>query len=105
MKSILAETEPKAQVRKAGKKKYQLDIENWGDDRYMLASKGHHDIEAFKAECIKEYGHIGECLRRNECPCEHLWYKRIPFKDGYENYYVPVWEGARGAVPVTVWWE
>jgi len=105
MKTNLAQPEPKAQAKTSKRKSYVLDIENWGDDSYSLASKGHHDIKQFKAECFKDFEHIAECLKSYDSPCEHLWYKRIPFKEGYENYYVPVREGARGAIPVTIWWE
>lgn len=94
---------PKPKLKKP--KYYPLDVNNWGDDSYMLVSKGHHNIELFKTECLKEYQNIAEHLKHCECPCEQLWYKAIPSKDCYSSYYVPVWEDARGAIPITVWWE
>lgn len=87
------------------KKTYPLHVENWGDDHYMLVSKGHHDIAEFKEKSLEEYESIAESLTHSECPCEHLWYKRIPQKDGYTAYNVPVPEGTRGCFPATVWWE
>lgn len=84
-------------------KKYELKIENWGDDVYMLASKGHHDIEKFKDECNKEYEDISSSLDSCNCPCEHLWYKVVP-RDGYNSWYAPVDKSVRGSFPVTVWW-
>lgn len=86
-------------------KTYPLSIENWGDDSYMLISKGHHNIEQFKAECKKEYEHIAEYLEHCDCPCEQAWYKRIPSKEYAGGYNVPVEKGTRGAFPATVWWE
>lgn len=87
------------------KTKRALKIENWGDDGYMLASRGHHDIEIFKTECKKEYESIAEYLERCNCPCEQFWLKRIPHKDYLGGYNIPVPEGTRGAFPVTMWWE
>lgn len=86
-------------------KNYPLNIENWGDDRLMLVSRGHHNIDNFKAECKKEYEHLSECLEAYESPCEQLWYKTIPNKDCVGGYNIPVSEGTRGAFPATVWWE
>ncbi|MCH4243727.1 hypothetical protein [Acinetobacter gerneri] len=86
-------------------KEYPLNIENWGEDCYMLVSKGHHDIDTFKAKCKEEYKYHAECLDVYKCPCEHLWYKTIPNKEYVSGYNVPVPEGTRGAFPVTVWWE
>ena len=84
---------------------YELEVMNWGDDRYMLITKGHHDIEKFKAECRKEYDHIADYLDKCECPCEQLYYKTIPNKEYQNGYNVPVPKGTRGAFPATVWWE
>lgn len=82
---------------------YELDVQNWGDDVYMLASKGHHDIDKFKAECFDEYEDIAAALKNCECPFEHLWYKAVP-RDGWNSFYAPVEKGCRGSFPVTVWW-
>ncbi|MDC4376701.1 hypothetical protein NQ658_06965 [Acinetobacter baumannii] len=102
-KQIVPEIETKAQV-----KQYPLEIENWGGDRYMLVSFGHHDIETFKNKCREEYEHFMYCLDHsiNPCPCEQSWYAEADIiPDGYTSYYEPCDEDQEGAIPVTVWWE
>lgn len=84
-------------------KKYPMNIENWGDDRYMLVSRGHHDIELFKQKCREEYRDHSEYLDHYKSPCEQYWVKAVP-RDGYKSFYVPIAQGARGAFPVTAWW-
>lgn len=83
--------------------KYKLDVQNWGDDVYMLASRGHHNINEFKDECFKEYEHIAQALKNCDCTCVHTYYKAVPC-DGYSSYYVPSNKDVRGSFPVTVWW-
>ena len=84
---------------------YELDVMNWGDDRYMLVTKGHHDIEKFKEECKREYEHIADYIDKCGCQCEQLYYKTIPNKEYQSGYNVPVPKGTRGAFPATAWWE
>lgn len=35
-------------------KAYPLDIESVGEDTYIVMSRGHHDLEQFMAEAVKE---------------------------------------------------
>ncbi len=76
-------------------KAYALDIENCGEDTYILRSKGHHDIHEFMREVRKDY----------QWPLgvpQHLWCKTVPTRrDGWNCLYAIVPEGTPGAYPVT----
>lgn len=87
-------------------KKYKLDVENWGDEKYMLVSRGHHNIEEFKGKCREDYEAFMSALdhEKSPCACEHLWFKAVP-KTGYIAFYTPSRKGVRGAFPATVWWQ
>ncbi|HGO6110824.1 TPA: hypothetical protein ACK3RV_005679, partial [Burkholderia cepacia] len=75
-------------------REYPLEIENVGDDVYMLMSAGHHDPHVFMRHARSE-GY--------DCPLgmpTHQWVKRTPAKGGdHSCWYHIVPEGARGAFP------
>lgn len=76
--------------------KYPLDIENVGEDVYILRSKGHHDVHEFM-RAVRELGYNWPLGMP-----QHLWCKTVPSrKDDYNCFYHIVPEGTRGAYPVT----
>ena len=89
-------------------KSYELDVMNWGGDRYMLAAWGHHDIEEFKNKCREEYSSFMYALdsKHGACPCEQTYYceaDKVP--DGYDNFYEPCNADYKHAKPITIWYE
>lgn len=81
-------------------KHYPLEVQSVGSDTYIAMSKGHHDLEVFMAEAVKE------------CPDwflggpQHKWCKTVPDRSGeFAHRYVFVDEGTRGAWPATYCWE
>ena len=78
-------------------KAYSLEIENVGEDTYILMSRGHHDPHEFMRQARADgYGWpLG-------MP-KHYWTKRIPAArgSGYYCHYVMVPEGTKGAFPTT----
>lgn len=77
-------------------KAYPLDIENVGEDTYILRSKGHHDFHEFM-RAVRAEGYTWPL----GMPA-HYWCKTVPtHKDGYRCEYAIVPEGTRGAYPVT----
>ncbi|WP_122252642.1 hypothetical protein [Pseudomonas savastanoi] len=77
-------------------KTYPLEIESVGSDTYIAMSRGHHDLEVFMAEAVKE------------CPSwflggpAHKWVKSVPDRSGeFSMRYVFVEAGTRGAWPAT----
>lgn len=81
-------------------KTYPLEIESVGGDTYIAMSRGHHDLEVFMAEAVKE------------CPDwflggpEHKWCKSVPDRSGeLRCRYVFVEPGTTGAWPATYCWE
>ena len=76
---------------------YPLEIENIGEDTYILISRGHHDPHEFVAAVrAADY----------EWPLgmpQHMWMKTLPAPKGsaYRAWYSPVDEGTRGAWPCT----
>lgn len=85
-----------AKVDEVSAKAYPLEIESVGYDTYIVMSKGHHDLEEFMREAVKE------------CPCWflggpcHRWVKSVPDRSGrYSMRYAFVAEGTRGAWPAT----
>lgn len=80
-------------------KEYPLQIENVGEDTYILMSRGHHDIHEFMKEVREHYNWpLG-------VP-KHLYVKAIPDNTGSRTCsYVFVDENTRGCFPVTYTWE
>ncbi len=81
-------------------KQYPLEVQSVGSDTYIAMSKGHHDLEAFMAEAVRE------------CPGwflggpQHRWCKTVPDRSGeFAHRYVFVEEGTPGALPATYCWE
>lgn len=85
-------------------KPYPLEIENVGEDTYILMSRGHHDIHEFMRK-VRAEGY--------DWPLgvpQHLWMKTRPSRDpGYRCFYDAVPQGTRGAWPAThvmeAWYE
>lgn len=76
--------------------RYPLEIENIGEDVYILMSRGHHDIHAFMREVRELYNWpLG-------VP-QHIWMKTRPARpgSGYRCFYDVVPQGTRGAWPAT----
>ena len=77
-------------------REYPLEIENVGDDVYMLMSAGHHDPHVFMRRARSE-GYDWPLGMPT-----HQWVKRTPAKDGdHSCWYHIVPEGTRGAFPAT----
>ena len=75
---------------------YPLEIENIGDDVYVLISRGHHDIHQFMRKVREDYNwplgvpaHI------------HMKTRPAPKGSGYRCFYDVVPAGTRGAWPAT----
>ena len=82
--------EPEAAVR------YQLIVENVGEDTYILMSKGHHDPHEFMRAVRADYSWpLGMPT--------HEWMRAIPAPkgSGYRCLYVEAEPRARGAFPAT----
>lgn len=77
-------------------KSYPLEIENVGEDVYILMSKGHHDPHEFMA-AVRAQGYdwpLG-------LPTQN-WVKTAPSRDvAYSCWYHLVPDGTRGAFPAT----
>ena len=78
-------------------KTYPLEIENVGDDTYILMSRGHHDVEAFMRQ-VRDDGYdwpLG-------MPTHH-WVKVVPCRcrQAHTNHYEFVEQSVRGAFPAT----
>lgn len=78
-------------------KAYPLEIENIGEDVYILISRGHHDIHDFMRK-VREEGY--------DWPLgvpQHFWMKTRPATkgSGYRCFYDVVAAGTRGAWPAT----
>lgn len=78
-------------------KEYPLELENWGDQQYLVISRGHHDLDEFKKAVNKEYSSWGNFFE----VAYHTYYKATP-KDGCRAWYTPCSKGIRGAFPATV---
>lgn len=80
-------------------RKYPLDIQNVGEDTYIVMSKGHHDFDAFMAAVRVDYDWpLG--------PPKHMWMRAIPTKQPYMRcLYVHAEPNTRGAFPCTYSWE
>ncbi|MDR6381780.1 hypothetical protein [Paraburkholderia caribensis] len=79
------------------KREYPLDIENVGEDTYIVMSRGHHDPHAFMRK-VREEGYDWPLGMPS-----HRWVKMTPANDGGEHscFYNFVDEGTRGAFPAT----
>lgn len=80
-------------------KTYPLDIESVGEDTYIVMSRGHHDLELFMAEAVKERPRW--CLGGPE----RVWIKTVPGRGSYASFYHFVPQGTRGAWPATYCYE
>jgi hypothetical protein len=84
-------------------KTYPLEIENCGEDTYILRSKGHHDPDEFM-RAVRADGY--------DWPMgypRHVWCKTVPVPSGntdecgyYDAIYAIVPQGARGSYPITI---
>lgn len=75
---------------------YPLEVENVGEDTYILMSKGHHDVHEFMRAVRADY----------QWPLgmpTHEWMRAIPApkNSGYRCLYVEATPHARGAFPAT----
>jgi hypothetical protein len=79
-------------------KNYPLKLENWGEEVYILASRGHHDFTAFIQAIKDEYS-----TWPMGAP-EHTYMKAAPCSPQcgeHRCHYVDAKKGMRGAFPVT----
>jgi len=79
------------------KSKKKIELKNWGEDTYILAALGHHDLDEF-LECVKEeysswVKHLGD---------PELAYVKKKKRSGYEAGYDPCSPDTEGAIPVTI---
>lgn len=76
-------------------KQYNLEIENIGEDTYMLISKGHHDKDVFMKEVFNSYNWpLGNP--------QHIWMRTVPTRNlNYAYLFVEAKPNSRGAFPVT----
>ena len=85
-----------------------LVIESWGSDRYMLVSRGHHDLELFKQKCREEHSSWMYNLDhpKHPAPCIHAWYVAADVvPEGYNDWFEPCNQDTPGSFPVTIWAE
>lgn len=81
------------------KNKYPLELENWGDDTYLVVSRGHHDLNLFKKHVNEEYDSFGNFFEVGY----HTYFKAIPSNSIYSNcLYIQCSKNTRGAFPATV---
>lgn len=80
-------------------KSYPLDITSVGEDTYIVMSRGHHDLEQFMVEAVKERPNwkLGGPI--------HVWCKTTPSNGTYDSLYNFVLEGTRGSWPATYCFE
>ena len=80
-------------------KAYPLDIESVGEDTYIVMSRGHHDLEQFMVEAVKERPRwkLGGPV--------HVWCKTTPAHGTYDSWFHFVPEGTRGSWPATYCFE
>lgn len=80
-----------------GAPRYKLDVENVGEDTYILMSRGHHDVHEFM-RAVRADGYTWPLGMPT-----HEWMRAIPApKDsGYRCLYVGAKPHARGAFPAT----
>ncbi|VVD99906.1 hypothetical protein PIN31115_02049 [Pandoraea iniqua] len=81
-------------------KTYPLEIENVGDDEYIVMSRGHHDFHEFMRK-VRDEGFDWPLTMP-----QHKWVRRVPTRKRWMNcIYVFANEGERGAFPATYAWE
>lgn len=82
------------------KREYPIDINNVGEDTYIVMSKGHHDPHKFMQK-VREDGYdwpLGMPI--------HCWIKATPCRCGEHTcHYAIVGESVRGAFPATYAYE
>lgn len=78
-------------------RRYPLNVENVGEDTYILMSRGHHDVHEFM-RAVRADGYTWPLGMPT-----HEWMRAIPApKDsGYRCLYVEAKPHARGAFPAT----
>lgn len=77
-------------------KSYPLEIENVGDDDYIVMSRGHHAPDEFM-KAVRAEGYDWPLGMPS-----HRWVKQTPSRDGNHScWYNFVAEGTRGAFPAT----
>lgn len=75
---------------------YPLEIENIGEDVYVLMSRGHHDVHEFMKK-VRAEGYDWPLGMPT-----HVWLKTTPSREpGYSCWYSVVPKGTRGAWPAT----
>ena len=80
-------------------KAYPLEVESVGEDTYIVMSRGHHDLDLFMSEAVKDRPSW------NLGGAEHTWIKTMPGRGTYACFYAHVPEGTRGAWPATYCYE
>lgn len=78
-------------------KKYPLEIENWGEDTYIVGSRGHHDKEQFML-AVRSAGYDWPMGNPT-----HEWLKAVPNSAG--TVFAQATPETRGAFPATVSYE
>ena len=76
---------------------YPLNVENVGEDTYILMSRGHHDVHEFM-RAVRADGYTWPLGMPT-----HEWMRAIPApaNSGYRCLYVEAKPGSRGAFPAT----
>lgn len=78
---------------------YPLKPESWGEDDYIVGSKGHHDIHEFMVAVREEFDDWSLAE-----PC-HEWLKAVPCSKTGGVTYARATPDTRGAFPATVAYE
>jgi hypothetical protein len=74
-------------------KSYPLEIENVGEDDYIVMSRGHHNPHVFM-KAVRAEGYDWPLGMPS-----HRWVKQAPTREGFAYHFVN--EGTRGAFPAT----
>lgn len=72
-----------------------IDLDNGG--RTGIASKGHHDVDAFIAAIAQYDGDIVV----EPCDVKHMWVRLVPTGEPPEDAFDDAVQGQRGAFPLT----
>jgi hypothetical protein len=79
---------------------HALEVQNVGDDTYIVMSKGHHDPHEFM-RAVRADGYTWPLGMP-----EHKWVRAVPTKGKFRPcLYVFTEPHARGAFPATYAWE
>ena len=81
-------------------KEYPLELNNWGEDDYIVGCKGHHAIIEFEQAIASESQFQGWPLGKPV----HEWLKAVPHAER-GTLYVNVNKDTKGAFPATVAYE